>query len=191
MVGYPEALTDPSYKAQILVLTYPLVGNYGVPRDETDPFGLSRVRGGPGSGAWGSMFLQRVELPEAAARCVAGWDGAGCQGGGVPVTVAARGSGWRFDPSAAGPRASSGAQGVPDCRAARRGPGLGRVGVETPAQCNWGVLAAHGEQSHVSDLAGALLQDGGPSCLLKAPDPSQPCSLHVACPRATPASRAE
>uniref|UniRef100_A0A8D0F929 Carbamoyl-phosphate synthetase 2, aspartate transcarbamylase, and dihydroorotase n=1 Tax=Strix occidentalis caurina TaxID=311401 RepID=A0A8D0F929_STROC len=42
VVGYPEALTDPSYKAQILVLTYPLVGNYGVPRDETDPFGLSR-----------------------------------------------------------------------------------------------------------------------------------------------------
>uniref|UniRef100_A0A8C3IAZ6 Carbamoyl-phosphate synthetase 2, aspartate transcarbamylase, and dihydroorotase n=1 Tax=Chrysemys picta bellii TaxID=8478 RepID=A0A8C3IAZ6_CHRPI len=34
MVGYPEALTDPSYKSQILVLTYPLIGNYGVPRDE-------------------------------------------------------------------------------------------------------------------------------------------------------------
>jgi len=31
MVGYPEALTDPSYYGQILVLTYPLVGNYGVP----------------------------------------------------------------------------------------------------------------------------------------------------------------
>ncbi|CAN8071122.1 unnamed protein product [Agarophyton chilense] len=31
MVGYPEALTDPSYAAQILVLTYPIVGNYGVP----------------------------------------------------------------------------------------------------------------------------------------------------------------
>jgi carbamoyl-phosphate synthase small subunit len=31
MVGYPEALTDPSYRGQILVLTYPLVGNYGVP----------------------------------------------------------------------------------------------------------------------------------------------------------------
>jgi carbamoyl-phosphate synthase small subunit len=30
MVGYPEAFTDPSYKGQILVLTYPLVGNYGV-----------------------------------------------------------------------------------------------------------------------------------------------------------------
>jgi len=31
MVGYPEALTDTSYKGQILALTYPLVGNYGVP----------------------------------------------------------------------------------------------------------------------------------------------------------------
>ncbi|VEU24213.1 DEKNAAC105472 [Brettanomyces naardenensis] len=31
MVGYPEALTDPSYEGQILVMTYPLIGNYGVP----------------------------------------------------------------------------------------------------------------------------------------------------------------
>jgi carbamoyl-phosphate synthase small subunit len=31
MMGYPETLTDPSYTGQILVLTYPLVGNYGVP----------------------------------------------------------------------------------------------------------------------------------------------------------------
>ena len=31
MVGYTEALTDPSYNGQILTLTYPLVGNYGVP----------------------------------------------------------------------------------------------------------------------------------------------------------------
>jgi carbamoyl-phosphate synthase small subunit len=31
MVGYPEALTDPSYSGQILVMTYPLIGNYGVP----------------------------------------------------------------------------------------------------------------------------------------------------------------
>lgn len=39
MVGYPEALTDPSYTGQILVLTYPLIGNYGVPpmtRDDCD-----------------------------------------------------------------------------------------------------------------------------------------------------------
>ena len=36
MVGYPESLTDPSYKGQILVLTYPLIGNYGVPGKEID-----------------------------------------------------------------------------------------------------------------------------------------------------------
>lgn len=41
MVGYPEALTDPSYRGQILVLTFPLVGNYGVPdRSVLDEFGL-------------------------------------------------------------------------------------------------------------------------------------------------------
>ena len=34
MTGYPESLTDPSYKGQILVLTYPSVGNYGVPGNE-------------------------------------------------------------------------------------------------------------------------------------------------------------
>ena len=34
MVGYPETLTDPSYRGQILVFTYPLIGNYGVPGDE-------------------------------------------------------------------------------------------------------------------------------------------------------------
>jgi len=31
MSGYPEALTDPSYSGQILCITYPLIGNYGVP----------------------------------------------------------------------------------------------------------------------------------------------------------------
>jgi len=36
MVGYPETLTDPSYCGQILVLTYPLIGNYGVPGREIE-----------------------------------------------------------------------------------------------------------------------------------------------------------
>jgi len=40
MVGYPEALTDPSYAKQILVITFPLVGNYGVPSDEKDAQGI-------------------------------------------------------------------------------------------------------------------------------------------------------
>lgn len=34
MVGYPESLTDPSYYGQILVLTYPIQGNYGVPKKD-------------------------------------------------------------------------------------------------------------------------------------------------------------
>ena len=37
MVGYTEALTDPSYRGQILALTYPLVGNYGVPEHFESP----------------------------------------------------------------------------------------------------------------------------------------------------------
>jgi carbamoyl-phosphate synthase small subunit len=37
MVGYSEALTDPSYRGQIMTLTYPLVGNYGVARDFESP----------------------------------------------------------------------------------------------------------------------------------------------------------
>ncbi|KAL3102816.1 hypothetical protein niasHS_000774 [Heterodera schachtii] len=38
MVGYVESLTDPSYARQLLVLTYPLIGNYGVPDEtKTDP----------------------------------------------------------------------------------------------------------------------------------------------------------
>lgn len=42
MTGYPESLTDPSYAGQIMVLTYPLVGNYGVPSDEVGTDGISR-----------------------------------------------------------------------------------------------------------------------------------------------------
>lgn len=34
MVGYPETFTDPSYRGQILVLTYPMIGNYGVPKQK-------------------------------------------------------------------------------------------------------------------------------------------------------------
>lgn len=41
LVGYPESMTDPSYKGQILVFTQPLIGNYGVPSGELrDEFNL-------------------------------------------------------------------------------------------------------------------------------------------------------
>lgn len=43
MVGYPEALTDPSYKGQILNMTFPMIGNYGVPCTKTlDEYGLNK-----------------------------------------------------------------------------------------------------------------------------------------------------
>jgi carbamoyl-phosphate synthase small subunit len=50
MTGYPESLTDPSYSGQILVFTYPLIGNYGIPkrtRGINSPFesGKIQVRG--------------------------------------------------------------------------------------------------------------------------------------------------
>ena len=41
MTGYPESLTDPSYAGQLMVLTYPLVGNYGVPPFTIAPTGLA------------------------------------------------------------------------------------------------------------------------------------------------------
>ena len=47
MMGYPESLTDPSYEGQILVMTYPLVGNYGVPELSTEPNGLTTYMESP------------------------------------------------------------------------------------------------------------------------------------------------
>ncbi|WP_455625063.1 glutamine-hydrolyzing carbamoyl-phosphate synthase small subunit [Parabacteroides sp.] len=41
MTGYPESLTDPSYAGQLMVLTYPLVGNYGVPPRTFGPNGIA------------------------------------------------------------------------------------------------------------------------------------------------------
>ena len=41
MMGYPESLTDPSYAGQLMVLTYPLVGNYGVPPFTFEENGLA------------------------------------------------------------------------------------------------------------------------------------------------------
>ena len=42
MVGYPEQLTDATYSGQILCLTYPLIGNYGVPSEELLAESLSK-----------------------------------------------------------------------------------------------------------------------------------------------------
>ena len=42
MVGYPESMSDPSYRGQILTFTYPLIGNYGVPSAEMNEWGFSK-----------------------------------------------------------------------------------------------------------------------------------------------------
>src|SRR5262249_59037976 len=36
MTGYQEVLTDPSYKGQIVAMTYPLIGNYGINDEDTE-----------------------------------------------------------------------------------------------------------------------------------------------------------
>jgi carbamoyl-phosphate synthase small subunit len=41
MVGYPETLTDPSFRGQVVVFTYPLIGNYGVPEESLNRWGFS------------------------------------------------------------------------------------------------------------------------------------------------------
>ena len=41
MVGYQEIATDPSYKDQIVVMTYPLIGNYGVNADDHESKNIS------------------------------------------------------------------------------------------------------------------------------------------------------
>src|SRR5437879_940497 len=86
MTGYTEALTDPSYRGQILMMTYPLIGNYGVDPDamESDtiqPTGFvvqeacaapSHPRGGPALRRGGPGPLRydlgRDPLPEAGRR---------------------------------------------------------------------------------------------------------------------------
>ncbi|MBD3361117.1 glutamine-hydrolyzing carbamoyl-phosphate synthase small subunit [Candidatus Peregrinibacteria bacterium] len=42
MIGYPESMSDPSYKGQILTFTYPLIGNYGTGGACKDKFGISK-----------------------------------------------------------------------------------------------------------------------------------------------------
>ena len=58
MMGYPESLTDPSYAGQILVTTFPLIGNYGVPSLTPNPF--PQVEGDEKQTAYG---LPSIALP--------------------------------------------------------------------------------------------------------------------------------
>ncbi len=63
MVGYSEAITDPSYFGQILVFTYPLIGNYGIPRPVLD--GGVLPRGFESERARTAGVIMTVDSPEA------------------------------------------------------------------------------------------------------------------------------
>jgi len=86
MVGYPEALTDPSYSGQILVLTYPLIGNYGVPARNLGsagaPFESGRIQAAglivseltPGYSHWSAYSSVPEWLSDEGIPCLAGVD---------------------------------------------------------------------------------------------------------------------
>lgn len=60
-MGYPESLTDPSYRGQILVFTQPLIGNYGVPPSTRDENGLLRYFESPHLQASGVVVADVAE----------------------------------------------------------------------------------------------------------------------------------
>lgn len=61
LVGYPESLTDPSYRGQILVFTQPLIGNYGVPSSVRDENGLLKYFESPNIQAVGVVVADVAE----------------------------------------------------------------------------------------------------------------------------------
>ena len=61
LVGYPESLSDPSYRGQILVFTQPLIGNYGVPGGMKDNYGLYKYFESSGIQACGVVVADVAE----------------------------------------------------------------------------------------------------------------------------------
>ncbi|KAL0264682.1 Multifunctional pyrimidine synthesis protein CAD [Diplodia seriata] len=83
LVGYPESMSDPSYRGQILVFTQPLIGNYGVPSSVRDEFGLLRYFESPNIQAAGIIVADVAEQHShwTAVESLAEW----CQREGVPA----------------------------------------------------------------------------------------------------------
>src|SRR4051812_17028521 len=61
LVGYPESMTDPSYRGQILVFTQPLIGNYGVPSSDRDEHGLLKYFESPNIQCCGVVVADYAE----------------------------------------------------------------------------------------------------------------------------------
>ncbi|TKR93417.1 hypothetical protein L596_007878 [Steinernema carpocapsae] len=65
MVGYVESLSDPSYAKQLLTLTYPLIGNYGVPdAQKRDQFGLTELFESEAGRIWPAALIVDRICPE-------------------------------------------------------------------------------------------------------------------------------
>ena len=62
MMGYPESLTDPSYAGQLMTLTFPLVGNYGVPPFTFEANGLPTFMESDKIYASAIISMQRMTL---------------------------------------------------------------------------------------------------------------------------------
>ena len=72
LVGYPESLTDPSYRGQILVFTQPLIGNYGVPSAEKDTNGLLKYFESPNLQAAGVVVADLRHVARVGRRALPG-----------------------------------------------------------------------------------------------------------------------
>ena len=79
MMGYVETLTDPSYAGQILVTTYPLVGNYGVPAARTAWRLATAIGARPGAGAGRAELSRHTATTWRASRCPRGWSAKACR----------------------------------------------------------------------------------------------------------------
>jgi len=83
LVGYPESMTDPSYRGQILVFTQPLIGNYGVPSSQRDEYGLLKYFESPNIQCLGIVVADYAEKYShwTAVQSLADW----CAAEGVPA----------------------------------------------------------------------------------------------------------
>ncbi len=79
MTGYQEIITDPSYCDQILVMTYPLIGNYGVNKDDFESMtphlkGLILKDSPPGGSNWRNEYSLKEFLTKFKVPCISGLD---------------------------------------------------------------------------------------------------------------------
>ena len=191
MVGYPESLTDPSYAGQILVLTYPLVGNYGVPAYGRDEAGLPRrlrVRQNPGRPAWWCGSTANATATSGRPAASTQW----LAGEGVPALAGSRHPGAHQATARQGHharrhRAGGPAEELPLVRSQRHRPGghgqrrrgdpLRIAAPPTPPPWCWSTAAARRASCAACSIAGLRRGAGAPRPLLPGHGLRRPADL--------------